>query len=45
MIDLIEKLQKNHSLSLDEYEYLIENSDIYREVYDSQNKKGGEADE
>ena len=25
MIDLIEKLQKNHSLSLDEYEYLIEN--------------------
>lgn len=27
------------------HEYLMENSDIYREVYDSQNKKGGEADE
>ena len=27
------------------HEYLMENSDIYREVYDSQNKQGGEADE
>ena len=27
------------------HEYLMENSDIYREVYDSQNKQGGEANE
>ena len=27
------------------HEYLMENSDIYREVYESQNKQGGEADE
>ena len=27
------------------HDYLMENSDIYREVYDSQNKQGGEADE
>ena len=33
MIDLIEKLQKNHSLSLDEYEYLIENrTPVYAEI-------------
>ncbi|MBQ9960402.1 MAG: ABC transporter ATP-binding protein [Firmicutes bacterium] len=27
------------------HHYLMENSDIYREVYESQNKQGGEADE
>ena len=27
------------------HDYLMENSDIYREVYESQNKQGGEADE
>lgn len=31
--------------ALGNHEYLMENSDIYREVYDSQNKQGGEADE
>ncbi len=27
------------------HDYLMENSDIYREVYESQNRQGGEADE
>ncbi len=31
--------------SLGNHEYLMANSDIYREVYESQNKQGGEADE
>ncbi|MBR5516539.1 MAG: ABC transporter ATP-binding protein, partial [Firmicutes bacterium] len=31
--------------ALGNHEYLMENSDIYREVYESQNKQGGEANE
>lgn len=31
--------------ALGNHEYLMANSDIYREVYESQNKQGGEADE